>query len=176
MNHTPQNHTDHTANQYTLKNFLPLIIIISSIILFTVAKQLFYGFDVNNAMLDCMAGFFIIFSLFKISNLRKFADAYSMYDIIAQRSRAYAYLYPFIELSLGISYLFHFQLPLINWITLFLMTINSIGVIRALTQNNPITCACLGAVFKIPMTYVTLAEDSIMAIMALVWLARYYQL
>ena len=34
-------------------------------------------------------------------------------------------------------------------------------------------CACLGVVFKIPMTYVTLTEDLLMGTMAFVMLIKY---
>ena len=154
-------------NSDSLKKFLPLIAILSVIILFTLVRQLYAGFNVYNAMLDFMAGFFIIFSIFKIINLPAFVQAYSMYDIIAQRSLSYAYAYPFIELILGICYLMRYQLTIINWITLFLMIIGSIGVVIELGKKREITCACLGAVFKIPMTHVTLAEDLVMGLMAL---------
>jgi hypothetical protein len=165
------NNMEHEKeSQYTIKNFLPLIIIYSIIILFTGTKQFFYGFNIHNAMYDFMGIYFIVFSLFKIINLKGFAEAYSMYDIIAKRFTVYAYLYPFIELLLGCFYLIRFQLLVTNWITLLLMIISSIGVAYELTQKKEITCACLGVVFKIPMTYVTLAEDLIMGIMALIML------
>ena len=52
-----------------------------------------------------MAGFFITFSFFKFLDLRAFADSYSMYDLLAKRVRTYGFVYPFIELAMGIAYL-----------------------------------------------------------------------
>jgi hypothetical protein len=170
MNHNHNSLNAHKA--YKFSDFLPLIIIIGLIIGFTLIRQFIAGWNFNNAMLDFMAGFFIIFSLFKIFNLKNFVEAYSGYDIIAKRSQWYGYLYPFLELSLGIAYLFRFQLFFANIITIILMFISSIGVLQALLKKNQIMCACLGAVFKIPMTYVTLAEDLIMGLMALYMLVR----
>ncbi|UNE35110.1 heavy-metal-associated domain-containing protein [Vermiphilus pyriformis] len=157
---------------YTLKNFLPLMTIGTLIILFTITKQIIYGFDVLSAMYDFMGSFFIIFSIFKIINLHGFVQAYSNYDIIAMRSIYYAYIYPFIEFVLGVLYLIRFQLTLANYITLVLMTVNSIGVGYKLAHREQIICACLGTVFKVPMTYVTLAEDIIMGTMALIMLFK----
>lgn len=150
-----------------IKDLLPLLSIFTVILLFTVIKQWYQGFSIMGSMLDFMAGFFIVFGLFKIINLNNFVQAYSMYDIIAQRWQWYAYLYPFLEIALGLCYLFRFQLMLANSITLLLMVIGSIGIMLALQKKESITCACLGAVFKLPMTYVSLAEDVIMGIMAL---------
>lgn len=154
-------------DQFTLKNFLPLISIVSIILAFTAARQFYFGFNLTNAMLDFMAAFFIIFGTFKIINLAGFAMAYQEYDIIAKHSILYAYAYPFIELALGLCYLFRFQVRIANWITLVLMIIGSAGVAIELAKGREIVCACLGAVFKIPMTYVTLGEDIIMGLMAL---------
>ncbi|GMU19267.1 MAG: hypothetical protein AMXMBFR12_04590 [Candidatus Babeliales bacterium] len=150
-----------------VKDFIPLISIISLIILFTAFRQYYSGFSWQGAMLDFMAGFFLVFGTFKLINLTEFAQAYSMYDIVARSIPAYAYLYPFIEIGLGLCYLFRYQLLVANIITLILMIIGSIGVFLALRKKEILMCACMGALFKIPMTYVTLAEDLIMGLMAL---------
>jgi hypothetical protein len=151
---------------YTVADFLPLIIIFSIIIAFVIIRQLYMGWGMNSAMYDTMGAFFIIFGAFKIINLSAFADAYQIYDIIAQRSRAYAFVYPFIEVALGIAYFARYNLFLTNIVTLLLMIVSSIGVGREVMQGNKIPCACLGMVFRIPMTYVTLIEDVTMACMA----------
>lgn len=160
---------------YTIKNFLPLILIFSSIIAFTYFRQYrLHGFHLQSAMYDFMGAFFLIFSLFKIYNLAGFVHAYSMYDLVAKQCDLYAYAYPFIELALGIMYLGRYHLVAAHWITLVLMIIGSIGVSLELAQGKTIICACLGAVFEIPMTYVTLLEDVIMGVMALIMLIQYY--
>ncbi len=153
--------------EYNLKNFMPLIVIVSVILIFTILGQLYRGWNIHTALLDFMAGFFIVFGTFKIINLAGFAMAYQEYDLIAQQISIYAYVYPFIELALGLCYLFRYQVMVANWITLFLMSIGSVSVALELSKGKQIICACLGTVFKIPMTYVTLAEDLIMGLMAL---------
>ncbi len=161
---------NHNNKSYSFKDFIPLIIIFSLIIVFTAMRQWYFGINIANAMYDFMAAFFLIFGFFKIINLAGFAEAYSTYDIVAQRFFAYGYIYPFIEIILGLLYLFRYQLVITNWITFIVMIISSIGVAIELSKQKEITCACLGTVFKIPMTYVTLAEDVIMGLMALIML------
>lgn len=153
------------------KDFIPLGSIFLLIIIFTLARQFYNGFDWTAAMYDFMAGFFIIFSLFKIANLKGFAEAYSMYDIIAKRFFIYGYIYPFIELGLGIAYLTRWQPLITNGITIIVMLTSSIGVAQELMNKRAIHCACLGVLFKIPMTYVTLFEDLLMAGMAAIMFA-----
>lgn len=95
-----------------------------------------------------------------------------MYDLIAKRSHMYALAYPFIELTLGLLYLFGWQLILANWLTMVLMLISTSGVAQALLNKQNLTCACLGMVFKLPMTYVTLLEDLLMLCMAAISLFK----
>lgn len=120
----------------------------------------------NDWMLDFMAGFFVVFSFFKLLDLRGFADAYRSYDILARRWRPYGFVYPFLELALGVGYLVRWQLTITNAATLILMLVSSIGVLRAVLRKRRIRCACLGTVLNLPMTTVTLAEDLGMAAMA----------
>ncbi len=153
--------------RYSLRDFLPLIIIFIIIFLFTVIRQWNReSWHVMNGMYDFMAAFFIIFGTFKLINWRGFAEAYATYDIIAHRSSTYAYAYPILEVGLGLAYLFRIYPLATNLITFSVMLISSIGVALELVKKRSIVCACLGVVFKIPMTYVTLLEDILMAAMA----------
>jgi copper chaperone CopZ len=126
----------------------------------------------HSLMLDFMAGFFIVFSFFKLLDLRGFADAYQSYDVVARRSRPYALVYPFLELALGVAYLVRWQLTITNAAALVLMLVGSVGVLRAVLDKRRIRCACLGTALNLPMTTVTLVEDVGMAAMAaamLIW-------
>ena len=154
-------------NQYSLKNFLPLMVIFSTILILTLTKQIVTGiWDIHDFMYDFMGLFFLIFGSFKAFNLTMFAQAYATYDVIASKSMVYAYAYPFIELTLGFLYLLRWYLMFTNIVTLCIMLISAVSVAYVLSQREQITCACLGMLFKIPMTYVTLAEDLLMAAMA----------
>ena len=113
-----------------------------------------------------MAGFFLVFSFFKLLDLRGFADAYRMYDIVARAWPAWGFAYPFVELALGVAYLVDFQPTTTSVITLAVMLIGAIGVLKALLDKRAIRCACLGTALNLPMTTITLVEDLGMAAMA----------
>ncbi len=117
-------------------------------------------------MNNFMAGFFLVFSFFKMLNLTGFADSYAMYDVVAKRIKVYAFVYPFIELTLGIAYLTGFSPTLTNWATVSVMGISVIGVAQSVLNKRKIRCACLGAVFNLPMSTITIIEDLLMIIMA----------
>lgn len=117
-----------------------------------------------------MAGFFLVFSAFKLLDIRGFAEGYSTYDLLARRWYAYGYVYPFLELSLGILYLTQWLPTITELATVIIMGFSSFGVINSLLKKQKIQCACLGTVLKVPLSSVTLIEDLTMVILALVTL------
>ena len=152
-------------------SYFPLLLILFYLLGIVAAIEWVQGsFQFERAMRHFMAGFFLVFSFFKLLNLTAFADSYQMYDIVAQRSRLYAFAYPFIELILGLAYVINFQPRLTNAITLIVMGISTIGVLQSILNKKKIRCACLGAVFNLPMSVVTLVEDLLMVGMAAVML------
>jgi copper chaperone CopZ len=123
----------------------------------------------DDTMRLSMAGFFIAFSFFKLLDIRAFADAYAGYDLLARRWHGWGMIYPFIELALGMAYLANFQPVFTNVVTALVMGFSAIGVIRAVLNKSEIRCACLGTIFKLPMSTVTIVEDVGMGLMA-VWM------
>lgn len=118
------------------------------------------------AMQNFMGAFFLAFSFFKLLDLRGFADSYRMYDIVAPWFPPFGYVYPFIELMLGIGYITRFQPVAVNFATLLVMSVSIIGVVQSVLQKQKIRCECLGTVFNLPMSTVTLVEDGLMIAMA----------
>ena len=118
--------------------------------------------DFHRWMQNFMAGFFLIFSFFKMLDLKGFSESYSNYDIIAKRWAGWGYVYAFAELFLGMAFLFRITPLLTNWATLILMSISLVGVLQAVLSKKKIRCACLGAVFNLPMSTVTIIENVLM--------------
>jgi copper chaperone CopZ len=127
---------------------------------------------VASLMSDFMGLFFVTFAFFKLLNLREFADAFQSYDLIGGRHRHYALAYPFVELGLGICFLLQVLPFITNLITFAVMSVGAWGVAISLMKRNQIRCACLGTVFELPMSTVTLIEDVGMAVMAAAMLFR----
>jgi hypothetical protein len=87
---------------------------------------------------------------------------------------AYGWVYPFIELALGLLFLMRIQIPLALIITLIILGITTIGVTKTLLDKKSIQCACLGTALKLPMTKATFIENSIMIVMAIIMLINLY--
>lgn len=151
----------------SLTTYKPLILVFSYILGACLLVEFSHGdFNLHRFMPNFMAGFFLVFSFFKLLDLAGFANSYAMYDVLAKRVPVYGYIYPFIELTLGASYLLAYRPMLINSITLIVMAFSSIGVISAVLSKQKIKCACLGTGFNLPMTTITIIEDVLMAGMA----------
>ena len=146
-----------------IATYKPILIIA---IYITGVSALLAEANFNLAMNYFMAGFFLVFSFFKFLDLRGFASSYAMYDLLAMKVPAYGFVYPFIELSLGLAYATGFMHLYANWITLIVMGFSSIGVIRSVLSKQQIRCACLGAIFNLPMSTITIIEDLLMVAMA----------
>lgn len=163
---------DYTElNEVSVSTYKPLILIVAFIIgVSALAQYPFESFSWMLWMRNFMAGFFIVFSFFKLLNLRGFADSYRMYDIVAGKWFTWGYIYPFVELLLGVLYLVDFEPFWLNLSTAVILGISSIGVIKSNLNKSKIKCACLGDVFNLPMSTVTIIEDLTMVAMALIML------
>ena len=150
-----------------LATYQPLFLIVGYILVTTLAINIAQeSFNTERWMMHFMAGFFLVFSFFKMLNLKAFASSYAMYDLLAMRSKTYGFIYPFIELALGLAYLLGLASQITNTATLVIMGFSSLGVIRAVMNKQKIRCACLGTVFELPMSTITIVEDLLMAGMA----------
>ena len=149
---------------HSLRCYAPLIIILIYCILLSsvhmhapLSQQFMYNF---------MGYFFVFLSLFKFFDLKGFVDGFSTYDLIANHIRGYGYMYPGIELILGISYLMQWTLLAINSITLIFMLISGLGVMRSIVSGKKVQCACLGTTLKVPLSTVSVLENFGMGAMA----------
>lgn len=160
------NETAEQAKSW-LATYKPILLIfgyITTIAIIAATQQ--YNFNWMHAMNIFMAGFFLTFSFFKMLDLKGFTESYAMYDIMAKKIKAWGFIYAFVELALGIAYATGFQPLLTNIVTLTVMSVSILGVLQAVFSNRKIQCACLGAVFNLPMSTVTIIEDILMMAMS----------
>lgn len=160
-------HSEKTDHESWFKTYKPLLLIFGFI---TVVSLIAAKGNAIDSMNYFMSGFFLVFSFFKLLDLKGFASSYAMYDLLAAKVPGYGFVYPFIELALGFAFLTGIQPDLVNGLTILVMSFSSIGVIKSVLNKQRIKCACLGAVFNLPMSTVTIIEDLLMVIMSLTML------
>ncbi|MBT8258933.1 MAG: cation transporter [Bacteroidia bacterium] len=149
----------------------PLFLIIFYI---SVASLLlhFKDWNLKNFMLDFMGLFFIVFSFFKMLDLKGFPASFAMYDPLAKQLPVYGWVYPFIEIALGLMFLMRIEIKIALVVTLIVLGITTIGVTKTLLDKKSIRCACLGTALKLPMTEATFIENAIMLIMGVIMLTN----
>jgi copper chaperone CopZ len=155
----------------TGNSYFPIFLIFGYITGITLVVQAAQGgFHLMQWMSHFMAGFFLVFSFFKLMNLKGFAEGYRSYDVVAKAVPAWGFIYPFVELALGIAFLTGFDPLTTNAVTLIVMGVSTIGVVQSLLKKTPFQCACLGTVIKLPLSKVTLFEDLLMVAMSAIML------
>ena len=155
-------------------SYYPLLLILLFLLGGTALLEVGAGvFDPMRAMRHFMAGFFLVFGFFKLLNVSAFADAYRGYDVVAKVWPGWGFVYPFVEVLLGAGYLANVWPVAVNVVTLVVMGVSTVGVVQSVLNKRKIRCACLGTVFNLPMTAITIVEDVLMVGMSagmLVWL------
>lgn len=158
-------------------SYYPLLLILLFLIGGTALVEVGDGkFDPMRAMRHFMAGFFLVFGFFKLLNVPAFADAYRGYDVVAKAWPGWGYVYPFVEVLLGAAYLANVVPVAVNVVTLAVMGVSTVGVMQSVLNRRKIRCACLGTVFNLPMSAITIVEDVTMVLMAagtLIWLLTF---
>jgi hypothetical protein len=165
---------DRGLGVVTWKNYIPLVVIfclifVVSVILSTKDYQTGF-FSVSRFITNFMTGFFLVFSGFKLLDLKGFAEGYSTYDILAQKVFGYGYVYPFIELGFGLAMLQGIRSPQLLWSEVLVMGFSGLGVLIKLMRKEEIKCVCLGTFLKVPLTNITVIEDFGMMALALILL------
>ena len=132
--------------------------------------------DVRVIMKRSMGLFLMLVALPKLLNMQSFSAAFSRYDLLAGAVPAYAYLYPFLEMALGVAWWRNAaSKDMIRTYasTFVLMGVTLVGVLHALLHSqSPLECGCLGTVVHMPLSHVTVFETGGMLLMAsyLLWI------
>lgn len=156
-----------------LQQLKPLFLILGYIAAAAILLH-YKSWNTTEAMLDFMGLFFIVFSFFKLLDLKGFSGSFQMYDPLAKAAPIYSWIYPFLEVALGLMLLMRFEVAGALLITMLILGITTIGVSKVLLSKQKIQCACLGTALKLPMTQATFIENSLMIVMAIIMLFKIY--
>lgn len=182
MNHESHDHHHHDHSMpmkraldptgHSIGDYVPLLVVFGFVGVSSALHVAAAGSSLQHWMSAIMGYFFVYFSLFKLIDLPGFAEGFRHYDILAQRLPGWAWVYPFVELGLGVLYLLGVDTAGLHLATLLVTTLNVMSVAVKLAKKEVFMCACLGTVLKVPLTTVTLIEYGIMGLMAgamLIW-------
>ncbi len=148
-------------------SYAPLFTILGLILLTSFIITVKGAFNPKEFIANFMAGFFLVFSAFKLIDIKGFAQGYSTYDLLAKKVFGYGYIYPFIELAFGLAMIISPSSRQVLILEIAVMAFSGLGVAIKLLKKEKFQCVCLGTFLKVPLTKVTLIEDFGMAALAL---------
>ncbi|MFD0989118.1 heavy-metal-associated domain-containing protein [Mariniflexile jejuense] len=160
------------AEKSELQQLFPLFLIFGYITIAAILLN-YNPWNGSSFMLDFMGLFYVVFSFFKLLDLKGFPESFRMYDPLAKVVPVYGWVYPFIEAALGVMFLMRIEIPVALILTLVILGITTIGVTKTLLDKKLIQCACLGTALKLPMTKATFIENSVMIVMAIIMLLNF---
>ena len=163
-----KHHETPKSKDKSAYDLAPLYIILSYILMGSLGLNAF-NFTSGKFMTDFMGLFYIVFSLFKFIDYRNFPRAFSRYDPIAKTFIGYGWIYPFIEVYLGINLLSGQHIVPTLIITLLVLGATTVGVLNNLIKKKSVQCACMGTAIQLPLTKATFIENVIMIGMA-IWM------
>jgi len=168
------------AKDKNATTYAPVVAIFATTFLMALASH-FSGFTIMPSIIGNIIGLFVAFSMCvlavqKLQDLDGFSMQFITYDVLAMRWVPYSYIYPFIELFVGVGMLVGVALaPLTAPIALVIGSIGALSVINAVyIKGRDIKCACVGGGSNVPLGGISLAENLMMVGMALWMMMAYF--
>jgi len=109
-----------------------------------------------------------VLAILKLRDVESFSSMFLGYDLLARRWPPYAYVYPYAEALAGLLMIS----GALRWVSapiaLFIGTIGAVSVVKAVyVEKRDIKCACVGGDSNVPLGFLSLTENLMMAGMAL---------
>jgi len=109
-----------------------------------------------------------VLAVLKLRDVESFSSMFLGYDLLARRWPPYAYVYPYAEALAGLLMISGALRWLSAPIALFIGTIGAVSVVKAVyVEKRDIKCACVGGDSNVPLGFLSLTENVMMAGMAL---------
>ena len=162
-------HSHHEMESTKPANYLPLLVVAVFILGGTaILHSIVPDSDALRTVMFFEGLMLSFFALFKLLDVKGFQEGYASYDLITKHIPGWGYLYPFVELGLGVLLLLNCWVHPVSVLVALLAIIGLISVAIELRKDRKIQCACLGTALNVPLTQVTLVENGIMLVMALI--------
>ncbi len=125
---------------------------------------------VGDGILQLFMGFSIcMLAMLKLMDVDSFAISFAKYDLITQRAKAWAKIYPGVELLIGLGFLMSPAPYIVGWAALLIAIPGMASVIKAVYIDKlALNCACVGGNTKTPLGIISFTEYAMLALMGFV--------
>ncbi len=156
---------ESTKKEYAKLGAIFLFLIIAATLMGTLD-----GFNAHEWIRWFMGGFMILFGSFKLIGIEVFIKVFPLYDLVAKRFKPYTYIYPLLQIFLGMLYIAGLMSVLRDIVTLAMAVSGGLGILKIVSTRGPIKLSYLGNTIKLRFSTVTLLENTIMAVLAFILL------
>lgn len=106
-----------------MKKYSPLLLALLIIVIATVSLCTLFEYPIVSmmGMNMLMGSWFMVFGATKLINVSGFVASFRQYDIVTKKFPIYGHLYPAIEFTLGMAYIF--DRAMIYWLPINIVTI-----------------------------------------------------
>lgn len=149
--------------------YAPLGVLLGVSVVTGLAIAAGFGGAVGMSMHAIMGFLLCSLALQRLMDLRAFADAFRRYDLLGMRWRGYGFVYPFLQLGLGLGYLSFVAPVQIYFATTLLCTFSVAGALSSIHRRG-LQHSHGAASLSAPANALMLAETGILLVTALVML------
>jgi len=157
--------------------YAPVIAIFASTALMALAivLNIYEGFAILTWVKFFFATSMVALAIQKLQDVEGFVNGFLGYDLLARKYVPYGYAYPFLELYAGVGMMALIGTSsLLVWLVapvgLIIGTIGAVSVIKAVyIDKRELTCACVGGDSNVPLGFISLSENLVMAGMG-IWM------
>ena len=111
---------------------------------------------------NIMATILILFGILKLYDIHKFSNIFQKYDLISKILPIYSYIYPFLEIFLGLNLILKKNLIMTKIITKNIMLISIVSILISLYNGENLRSGCIGTFFNVPLSYISISENLLM--------------
>lgn len=117
-----------------------------------------------------MGGLMIIFGGLKLLGIEVFIKVFPLYDLIAKRISPYKYVYPLLQVLLGMFFIMG-AFPFVrNLLTIIVGLSGLIGMVQIVSRRGAIRLSYLGTILRLRFSTVTLIEDTLIVCLGTIML------
>ncbi|MEC7120809.1 MAG: glutaredoxin [Pseudomonadota bacterium] len=154
----------------SLAAYLPLVAIFGSTLLMSIAVTP----SVSMQWFDHFMGFSLcVLAILKLMDLHGFVAGFRQYDLLSERLPQYAYVYPLLELFVGLGLIAGLIPLLVGVVAMLVGLVGALSVIKAVyLDRRQLNCACVGSNSRVPLGAVSLTENILMVLMGSLLMVR----
>lgn len=117
-----------------------------------------------------MGGLMVIFGGLKLLGIEVFVKVFPLYDLIAKRFSVYKYIYPLLQVFLGLLFLIGIFPFFRNIAVIIIGTSGLIGMVKVVSKRGSIRLSYLGTILRLRFSTVIIIENTLMVSLSIIML------